>query len=172
MGQKYAWINNQQDWPDVYGLPKKNLFGVFGTTWYYKLDLPGVDDFVKKYQAMYPDTKMRVPGNVFYNGYWATRSLLEAIEKAGTTNNHAVIKELEQLKISAKVRMQHHDAFMNPKTHQMQQTVYLATANLEGDDSDDLFKVISSSAPQDVADAGADESCKLESFEDTPVYQP
>ena len=172
MGQKYAWINNQQDWPDVYGLPKKNLFGVFGTTWYYKLDLPGVDDFVKKYQAMYPDTKMRVPGNVFYNGYWATRSLLEAIEKAGTTNNHAVIKELEQLKISAKVRMQHHDAFMNPKTHQMQQTVYLATANMEGDDPDDLFKVISSSAPQDVADAGADESCKLESFEDTPVYQP
>ncbi len=172
MGQKYAWINNQQDWPDVYGLPKKNLFGVFGTTWYYKLDLPGVDDFVKKYQAMYPDTKMRVPGNVFYNGYWATRSLLEAIEKAGTTNNHAVIKELEQLKISAKVRMQHHDAFMNPKTHQMQQTVYLATANMEGDDSDDLFKVISSSAPQDVADMGADESCKLESFEDTPVYQP
>ncbi len=172
MGQKYAWINNQQDWPDVYGLPKENLFGVFGTTWYYKLDLPGVDDFVKKYQAMYPDTKMRVPGNVFYNGYWATRSLLEAIEKAGTTNNHAVIKELEQLKISAKVRMQHHDAFMNPKTHQMQQTVYLATANMEGDDSDDLFKVISSSAPQDVADAGADESCKLESFEDTPVYQP
>jgi branched-chain amino acid transport system substrate-binding protein len=172
MGQKYAWINNQQDWPDVYGLPKENLFGVFGTTWYYKLDLPGVDDFVKKYQAMYPDTKMRVPGNVFYNGYWATRSLLEAIEKAGTTNNHAVIKELEQLKISANVRMQHHDAYMNPKTHQMQQTIYLATANLKGDDSDDLFNILSSSAPQDAADAGAEETCKLESFEDTPVFQP
>ena len=33
MGRKPAWINNQQDWPDVYGLPLKNLFGVFGTTW-------------------------------------------------------------------------------------------------------------------------------------------
>ncbi len=172
LGQKYAWINNQQDWPDVYGLPRENLFGVFGTTWYYKLDLPGVDDFVKKYQAMYPDTKMRVPGNVFYNGYWATRSLLEAIEKAGTTNNHAVIKELEQLKISAKVRMQHHDAYMNPKTHQMQQTIYLATANLEGDDSDHMFKILSNLAPEDAADAGAEETCKLESFADTPVYQP
>jgi len=172
LGQKYAWINNQQDWPDVYGLPRENLFGVFGTTWYYKLDLPGVDDFVKKYQAMYPDTKMRVPGNVFYNGYWATRSLLEAIEKAGTTNNHAVIKELEQLKISAKVRMQHHDAYMNPKTHQMQQTIYLATANLEGDDSDHMFKILSNLAPADAADAGAEETCKLESFADTPVYQP
>ena len=34
MGTKSAWINNQQDWPDVYGLPLDNLFGVFGTTWY------------------------------------------------------------------------------------------------------------------------------------------
>jgi len=38
MGASPAWINNQQDWPDVYGLPLDNLFGVFGTTWYYKLD--------------------------------------------------------------------------------------------------------------------------------------
>jgi branched-chain amino acid transport system substrate-binding protein len=172
MGQKYAWINNQQDWPDVYGLPKENLFGVFGTTWYYKLDLPGVEDFVAKYQEMYPDTQMRVPGNVFFNGYWATRSLLEAIERAGTTNSHAVIKELEQLRIPAEVRMQDHDAYMNPKTHQMQQTIYLATANLDGDDPDDMFKIVSKTAPEDVADTAAEEACKLESFEDTPVYEP
>ncbi|MDJ0944735.1 MAG: ABC transporter substrate-binding protein [Kiloniellales bacterium] len=172
MGAKYAWINNQQDWPDVYGLPKENLFGVFGTTWYYKLDLPGVEDFVKRYQAMYPDTKMRVPGNVFYNGYWATRSLLEAVEKAGTTNNHAVIKRLEQLRIPAEVRMQHHDAYMNAETHQMQQTIYLATANLGSDDPNDLFKIVSRSAPEAIADRGAEEACKLESFADTPVYEP
>ena len=172
LGSKYAWINNQQDWPDVYGLPRENLFGVFGTTWYYKLDLPGVDDFVKRYQAMYPDTKMQVPGNVFYNGYWATRSLLEAIEKAGTTNNHAVIKQLEQLRIPAKVRMQHHDAYMNASTHQMQQTVYLATANTAEGDKNDMFKVLSQSTPEAVMDEGSVQTCKLESFDDTPVYQP
>ncbi len=61
MGRKFGWINNQQDWADVYGLPKTNLFGVFGTTWYYKLDLPGVADFVAKYQAAYPDTQMKSP---------------------------------------------------------------------------------------------------------------
>ena len=33
LGESMAWINNQQDWPDVYGLPLDNLFGVFGTTW-------------------------------------------------------------------------------------------------------------------------------------------
>jgi branched-chain amino acid transport system substrate-binding protein len=172
MGQNPAWINNQQDWPDVYGLPLENLFGVFGTTWYYKLDLPGVVDFVARYQNMYPDTKMKVPGNVFYNGYMATHSLLSAIEAAGTTNNHAVIKQLEQLKVSAKDRMQHHDAWMNPKTHQMQQTVYLATANTGTSDKDDLFNILSNSTPGAVADANAEATCKLESFADTPVYEP
>ena len=44
--------------------------------------MPGVDDFVKRYQEMYPETSMRVPGNVFYNGYMATRELLAAIERA------------------------------------------------------------------------------------------
>jgi len=172
MGQKPAWINNQQDWPDVYGLPVENLFGVFGTTWYYGLDLPGVEDFVARYQKMYPDTKMKVPGNVFYNGYMATYSLLSAIEAAGTTNNHAVIKQLEQLKVSARDRMQHHDAWMNPKTHQMQQTVYLATANVGSSNKDDMFTILSNSKPESVADANAEAGCKLESLADTPVYEP
>ncbi len=33
--KKMAWINNQQDWPDVYGLGPEQIFGVFGTTWYW-----------------------------------------------------------------------------------------------------------------------------------------
>ncbi|MGZ9058651.1 MAG: ABC transporter substrate-binding protein, partial [Burkholderiaceae bacterium] len=35
--KRMAWINNQQDWPDVYGLGPDAMFGVFGTTWYYRL---------------------------------------------------------------------------------------------------------------------------------------
>jgi len=170
LGLKMAWINNQQDWPDVYGLPIENLFGVFGTTWYYKLDLPGVADFVKRYQAAYPDTKMRVPGNVFYNGYMATKSLLGAIDAAGSTNNIKIIKQLEGLKASAGDRMQHHDAWINPKTHQMQQTIYLATANSGTGDKDDMFKILSQSAPADVADAKAEGAGQLESYADTPTF--
>ena len=146
LGSKYAWINNQQDWPDVYGLPRTDMFGVFGTTWYQGLDLPGVKDFVARYQKANPDATIKTPGNVFYNGYWATRSLFEAVERAKTTNNHAVIKELEQVKIPAVIRMQHHDAYMNPKT-QLQQTIYLATANLDSNDPDELFKILSNTAP-------------------------
>lgn len=169
MGDKPAWINNQQDWPDVYGLPLDNLFGVFGTTWYYKLDLPGVADFVKRYQAAYPDTSMRVPGNVFYNGYMATRELLRAIERAGTTNNIAVIKALEGHVMPAAERMQHHDAVIDPVTHQVQQTIYLATANRGSKDPDDMFKILTNSSPEVVQDMGAQSACKLESYADTPT---
>ena len=169
MGDKPAWINNQQDWPDVYGLPLDNLFGVFGTTWYYKLDLPGVADFVKRYQTTYPDTSMRVPGNVFYNGYMATRELLRAIERAGTTNNIAVIKALEGHVMSAAERMQHHDAVIDPVTHQVQQTIYLATANRGSKDPDDMFKILTNSSPEVVQDTGAQGACKLESYADTPT---
>ncbi len=171
MGQQPAWINNQQDWPDVYGLPLDNLFGVFGTTWYYKLDLPGVADFVKRYQEMFPDTAMRVPGNVLYNGYVATRELLRAVEEAGTTNNIAVIKKLEGRKMSAADRMQHDDAWIDADTHQVQQTIYLATANVGTEDADDMFEVLSHTAPDKVLDTSAKGACKLESYDATPTYE-
>lgn len=170
MGESPAWINNQQDWPDVYGLPLDNLFGVFGTTWYYKLDLPGVAEFVQKYQAMYPETAMRVPGNVFYNGYMATRELLRAIERADSTNNIAVIKQLEGLQMPAAERMQHHDAWIDPVTHQVQQTIYLATANAGTEDPDDMFKIVTNSTPEEVQDLDAQAACMLESYEDTPTF--
>ena len=127
--KRMAWINNQQDWPDVYGLGPDAMFGVFGTTWYYRLDLPGVKEFVAQYQKTFPGMAIRVPGNVYYNGYMATRELLRACERAGSTNNIAVIKQLENLKVSARDRMQHFDAYMNPATHQMQQTIYMASYN-------------------------------------------
>ena len=171
LGETMAWINNQQDWPDVYGLPLENLFGVFGTTWYWKLDLPGVAEFVQRYQVAYPDTRMRVPGNVFYNGYMATRELLSAVERAGSTNNRKVIQELEGLKVSAQDRMQHHDAWMNPATHQMQQTIYLATANSGTGDADDMFRMLSQSSPEEIRDTGADAACMMESLDETPSYE-
>jgi branched-chain amino acid transport system substrate-binding protein len=172
LGEKYAWINNQQDWPDVYGLPRTDLFGVFGTTWYQGLELPGVKDFVARYQKEEGDSNIKTPGNVFYNGYWATRSLLEAIERAKTTQNVAVIKELEQVKIPADTRMQHHDAWMNAKTHQLQQTIYLASANLESKDPDNLFKILSNTPPDQVVDKDSEGKCNLEALDAIPVYEP
>jgi branched-chain amino acid transport system substrate-binding protein len=68
--------------------------------------------------------------------------------------------------------MQHHDAVMNPATHQLQQTIYLATANLTSQNPDELFKILSNTAPSEVVDKEADAKCKLEPLESTPVYEP
>jgi branched-chain amino acid transport system substrate-binding protein len=166
-----AWINNQQDWPDVYGLGPDAIFGVFGTTWYYRLDLPGVKEFVAAYQKQYPGMAIRVPGNVYHNGYMATRELLRCVEEAGTTNNLAVIKKLEGRKISARDRLQHHDAWIDPATHQCQQTIYMAAYNDKPAEKDDIFRILTSVDPKEVQDKDAAGACKLETYEATPSYQ-
>jgi branched-chain amino acid transport system substrate-binding protein len=171
LDRAYAWINNQQDWPDVYGLGPDAVFGVFGTTWYYRLDLPGVKEFVAKYQKTFPGVQIKVPGNVFLNGYLATRELLRVVEETGTTNNLAVIKKLEGRKMTARDRMQHHDAWIDPATHQVQQTIYMASYNDKPAEADDIFKILANVPPQDVADADAPKACKLESYEATPSHE-
>ena len=166
-----AWINNQQDWPDVYGLGPEAIFGVFGTNWYYRLDVPGVKEFVAAYQQAYPGVQIKVPGNVYYNGYMATRELLRAVERAGSTNNIKVIKELEGLKVTARDRMQDFDAYMNPVTHQIQQTIYMATCNDTPAEKDDIFKILAKLPPKDVEDPEAPAACKLETYDATPTYE-
>lgn len=169
--KRAAWINNQQDWPDVYGLGPESIFGVFGTTWYYRLDLPGVKELVAAYQKNFPGMAIAVPGNVFYNGYMATRELLRCVQEAGTTNNLAVIKKLEGRKMSARDRLQHFDAWIDPLTHQVQQTIYLASYNDTPAEKTDIFKILTQSEPKDVLDPGAGAVCKLESYDATPSYE-
>jgi branched-chain amino acid transport system substrate-binding protein len=171
MNQTMAWINNQQDWPDVYGLGPEAIFGVFGTTWYWRLNLPGVKEFVAAYQKQFPGMAIRVPGNVYHNGYMATRELLRCVEEAGTTNNIAVIKKLEGRKMSAVDRLQHYDAWMDPVTHQCQQTIYMASYNDQPAEKDDIFKILTQAEPKDVMDRDATGACKLESYEATPSYE-
>jgi len=97
--------------------------------------------------------------------------LAPAVERAGTTNNLAVIRELENLKIPAERRMQHTDAFMNPNSHHLQQTVYIATSKSEEEtvDENDFYKILDWLEPARISDPG-ESACKLESYEDTPVY--
>jgi branched-chain amino acid transport system substrate-binding protein len=171
MHQATAWINNQQDWPDVYGLGPDAIFGVFGTTWYWRLNLPGVKEFVAAYQKQYPGMAIRVPGNVYHNGYMATRELLRCVEEAGTTQNIAVIKKLEGRQMKAADRLQHHDAWIDPVTHHCQQTIYMAAYNDQPAEKDDIFKILSNIDPKEVVDRDAPGACKLESYEATPSYE-
>ena len=172
MDRSFGWINNQQDWPDVCGLGREAMFGIFGTTWYWALRLPGIKEFVGRYQRAHPDYHIKVPGNVFYNGYMATHELFNAIERAGSTHNLKVIKELESLRIPAAKRMQHEDAYMNPLTHQLQQNTYIASYNSYPRETDDLFHILSRLRPDEVEDSNSVQQCKLESYAVTPSYEP
>jgi branched-chain amino acid transport system substrate-binding protein len=165
-----AWLNNQQDWPDHFAINQASLFGVFGTTWYHGLDLPGVTDFVQSYRKRWPDSSIDVPGNVYYNGYMAMKSLLDAVERAGTTNNLAVIKQMETIRVSARDRMQHHEAYMDADSHHMQQTVYIASNNDEPKLDRDFYRILAAIPPQEVTDSG-ESNCQLESYAETPVYE-
>jgi len=169
LDRKPAWLNNQQDWPDVYGLGADAAFGVFGTTWYHYLDLPGVPEFVQKYKERYPTTRIDVPGNVFYNGYVAMRELLRVVEEVGNTDNIKIIKALEGRTMPARDRMQHHDAVIDANSHHVQQTIYLAQGNPDPRDETDYFEILSSADPKSVR-AEADSRCNLESYGDTPNY--
>ena len=171
LNKSAAWINNQQDWPDVYGLGPEAIFGVFGTTWYYRLDLPGVKEFVAAYQKQYPGMAIAVPGNVYHNGYMATRELLRCVQEAGSTNSGAVIKKLEGRKMTARDRLQHFDAWIDPVTHQCQQTIYMASFNDAPAEKTDIFKILTQSDPKDVIDPDSVKTCKLESYDSTPSYE-
>lgn len=167
---KAAWINNQQDWPDIWGVPE-TLFGVFGTNWYHKLPLPGVPEFVKRWQTTFPQSPIPVPGNVSYNGYMATRELLRVIEQTGSTNNIALIKALEGRKMGAVDRMQNYDAYIDPVTHQIQQTIYLAKRNPKPVDNTDLFEILSDATPEQALDTASLTTCKLKPYADVPIYE-
>jgi len=144
---------------------------VFGTNWYYRLDLPGVKEFVAKYQKTYPGIQIKVPGNVFYNGYVATRELLRCVEEAGTTNNIAIIKKLEGRKMTAVDRMQNFEASISAATHQCQQTIYMASYNDKPAEPDDIFRILSAVPPQEVEDKDSFTACKLEPYDATPSYE-
>jgi len=94
----------------------------------------------------------------------------KAIERAGSTNNLKVIKTLEGYRMSARDRMQHYDAWIDPASHHVQQTVYLATGNDKPVDATDYFKILSWARPEEIKDAG-ESACKLETYEATPSYE-
>jgi len=171
MDKKPAWSGNQIDWPDIYGLGSDAAFGVFATTWYHKLNLPGVKEFVQRYRQRWPDTRIDVPGNVTYNGYIAMRELLRVLQEVGSTNNIKVIKALEGRKLPARDRMQHHDAWIDAANHAVQQTVYLTQRNLKPSDETDYFEILNNVKPQDVITEDTNAECKLESYNNTPSYE-
>lgn len=166
--ERQYWIVGEVDWEELYpapGTPRP----LFGTTWAWNLDTPGTRDFVERYRQTYGHTRIAWPGDVTHAAYLATKALLQAIERVGTTDNHAVIQELESYRASAEERMQHDAAYMNPQSHHLQQSVYIARWNPHSERPELGIEILGHVSPETVF-FEAENNTYLESLEETPHF--
>lgn len=165
-----SWVVGEVDWEELYPAPgtPRPLYGI---TWAWNIDTPGTAEFVARYRKRYGHTRLDYPGDVTHAAYFATKALLTAIERAGTTDNHAVIRQLESIKWTAKEFMQHYAAFMDPVSHHLQQTIYIATWRPRVDHPES-GQVILGHAPPEQVRYEQERTTRLESFADTPHYAP
>ena len=112
-----------------------------------------------------------MPGNVFYNGYYAMRELIRTIERVGSTNNIKIIKALEGLKMPARERMQHSRCLdRTPTAITFSRPCTWGPGISSRKDNTDLFKIIGMAKPEDVV-SETEKECKLETYEATPTYE-
>jgi branched-chain amino acid transport system substrate-binding protein len=168
--EQQFWIVGEVDWEELYpapGTPRP----LFGTTWAWNLDTPGTAEFVARYRQRYGRTKLDYPGDVTHAAYLATKALLGAIARAGTTDNHAVIQQLENHRATARERMQHDAAYMDPVSHHLQQSVYIARWNPRAKRPERGIEILGHIAPDKVF-YEEERKTRLEPLADTPHYAP
>lgn len=168
--EKQSWVVGEVDWEELYPAPgtPRPLYGI---TWAWNLDTPGTAEFTARYRKRYGHTRLDYPGDVTHASYFATKALLNAIEHAGSTDNHAVIRQLEKLKWTAKERMQRYPAYMDPVSHHLQQTIYIATWHPRVDHPELGQEILGYASPEHVR-YKMERTTRLESFADTPHYAP
>ena len=171
LDKKVPFCFTLRDYTDAWAIGLKGNFGVFGVTWYHFLDLPGVKDFIVRYKKRWPKSPIPVPENVSYNGYIGTRELLRAVERAGTTRSHEVIKALEGWKFAD--NMKNDPTTIRDFDHQFAQTMYVARAKRREQmkDETDLWEILGSVKPEVAAVKKEDSKCKMEPYSATPAYQ-
>lgn len=168
--EKQSWVVGEVDWEELYPAPgtPRPLYGV---TWAWNLDTPGTAEFVARYRKRYSHTRLDYPGDVTHAAYFATKALLGAIKRAATTDNHAVIRQLENIKWSAKERMQHDAAYIDPLSHHLQQTVYIASWRPSVDHPERGQVIMGRASPVQIH-FEQEQTTRLESFDETPHYAP
>lgn len=168
--ERQSWVVGEVDWEELYpapGTPRP----LFGTTWAWTLNTPGTAEFVARYRKRYGRTKLDYPGDVTQAAYLSTKALLAAIEHAGTTDNHALILQLEKYRRTASEGMQNADAYMDPVSHHVQQSIYIARWNPRAV-RPELGMEILGHIPPEQSRFDGEKATRLESLADTPRYTP
>ena len=166
--ERQFWIVGEVDWEELYpapGTPRP----LFGTTWAWNMKTPGTAEFVARYRKRYGHTRLDYPGDVTHAAYLATKALLSAIERAGSTDSHAVIEQLENYKASAKERMQDDAAYMDANSHHVQQSVYIARWNPRAERPELGIEIVGHLTPDQVR-YEAERTTRLEPLNATPHY--
>lgn len=166
--ERQFWIVGEVDWEELYpapGTPRP----LFGTTWAWNLATPGTAEFVARYRRRYGQSRLDYPGDVTHAAYLATRALIEAIERAGSTDNHAVIQQLEKYRASARERMQDAAAYMDAGSHHLQQSIYIARWKPDSLHPEKGIEIVAHIPPEQVR-YERERSTRLESLAETPHY--
>lgn len=168
--KRQSWVVGEVDWEELYPAPgtPRPLYGI---TWAWNLNTPGTAAFTARYRKLYGNTRLDYPGDVTYSAYFATKALLNAIKKAGTTDNHAVIKQLEHLRWSAHERMSDYPAYMDPLSHHLQQAICIATWHPRTTHPE-LGQQILACIPPNQVFYKKERTTRLEPLSDTPLYAP
>jgi branched-chain amino acid transport system substrate-binding protein len=164
------WVFPPQDYPDLLALGAKQSFGYFTTTWHSTLTDPGAQDFVQRFRKRWAGASIEIPDNVSCNGYLAARELLRAVERAGTTRSHDVIKQLEGHVIRDNFRK--YPSVIREWDHLVGQMLYLAKSKKPSDMKDkyDLLELIADLPPEQVSPPREASKCTMQPLADTPVY--
>ena len=164
------WVFPQQDYPDLFALGPKKAFGYFTTTWHYTLTDPGAQDFVQRFRKRWAGAPIEIPDNVSCNGYLCTRELLRAIQRAGTTRNHEVIKALEGHVIKDNFRK--YPSTIREWDHLVGQMIFLGRAKKASQMKDkyDLIELIADVPPEQASPPREASKCKMQPLSETPVY--
>lgn len=168
--ERQSWIVGEVDWEELYpapGTPRP----LFATTWAWNLGTPGTAEFVARYRKRYGHTRLDYPGDVTHAAYLATKALLTAISRAGTTDNHAVIEQLEKYRRSAGEGMQNADAYMDPVSHHVQQSIYIARWNPRAVRPEHGIEILGHIPPEQSRFA-RESAARLEPLSATPRYAP
>jgi branched-chain amino acid transport system substrate-binding protein len=163
-----AWMLTQQDFPDLFAIGPKKGFGYFLTTWHHTIEAPGVAEFTERFSRRWANAPISVPDNVSCNSYIATRELLRAVERAGNTKTHDVVKQLEGHVIKDNFNI--HPSTIREWDHAVIQTIYLARTKREQEMKNkfDMVELLDSVAPQKIAPPREVSKCNMQSYADTP----
>jgi branched-chain amino acid transport system substrate-binding protein len=168
--QDAHWVFPPPDYPDLFALGAKKSFGYFTTTWHYTLTDPGAQDFVQRFRKRWAGATIEIPDNVSCNGYLAARELLRAVERAGTTRSHDVIKQLEGHVIGDNFRK--YPSVIREWDHLVGQMVYLAKSKKPSEMKEkyDLIELIADLPPEQVSPPREVSKCNMQPLAETPVY--